>query len=199
MQKSTLQCKSKTSNANCLLIVGVFPRSCIGAEKIDGIKLFGEMIHLFLSKKARFQFNQRSQNSRFKFQETSSSEWKSISKILKRGQTRGVCFNFRKFLPGIQQSEISSRESGPLWTSHPINHCTLKSKMASMLLQTMVAFKDISEILLTSLSSRHFITRQSYAFRLIIKNEDLAKHLCISQLKLRPPDPRDLAGNLTLA
>lgn len=65
------------------------------------------MIHLFLSKKARFQFNQRSQNSRFKFQETSSNEWKSISEILKRGQPRGVYFNFRKFLPGIQQFKIS--------------------------------------------------------------------------------------------
>ena len=142
------------------------------------------MIHLFLIKKARFQFNQ-TQNSRFKFQETSSSEWKSISKILKRGQPRGVYFNFRKFLLGIQQSENSSRESGPLRTSHSINHCTLKSKMASILLEAMVAFKDISAIF----SWRHFIIRQSYAFRLIIKNEDLAKHLCISQLKLRPPDP----------
>ena len=67
----------------------------------------------------------------------------------KKRQPRGVYFNFRKFLPGIQQSEISSRESGPLWTSHPINHCTLKSKMASILLEVMVAFKDISAILPT--------------------------------------------------
>ena len=117
----------------------------------------------------------------------------------KKGQPRGVYFNFRKFLPGIQQSEISSRESGPLWTSHPINHCTLKSKMASILLEVMAVFKDISAILPTSLSSRHVIIRQSYAFRLIVKNEDLAKHLCISQSKLRPPDPWNLAGNLTLA
>ena len=76
------------------------------------------MIHFFLIKKARFQFNQ-TQNSRFKFQETSSSEWKSISKILKRGQPRRVYFNFRKFLLGIQQSENSSRESGPLWPVIP--------------------------------------------------------------------------------
>ena len=60
--------------------------------------------------------------------------------------------------------------------------------MASILLEAMVAFKDISAIF----SSRHFIIRQSYAFRLIIKNEDLAKHLCISQLKLRPRDPLEL-------
>ena len=71
--------------------------------------------------------------------------------------------------------------------------------MASMLLEAMVAFKDIDTILPTSLSSTLFIIRQSSAFRLIIKSGDLAKHLCISQLKLRSPDPRDLAGNLTLA
>ena len=64
--------------------------------------------------------------------------------------------------------------------------------MAAVLLEAIVTFKDISSILPTSLSSRHFIIRQSYTFRLIIKSEDLAKHLCISQLKLRPPDPWDL-------
>ena len=67
----------------------------------------------------------------------------------KKEQPRGVYFNFRKFLFGIQQSENSSRKSGPLWTSHSINHCTLKSKMASILLEVMVAFKDISAILPT--------------------------------------------------
>ena len=157
------------------------------------------MFHLFLSKKARFQFNQ-TQNSRFKFQETSSSEWKSISKILKRGQPRRVYFNFRKFLLGIQQSENSSRESGPLWTSHSINHCTLKSKMASILLEAMVAFKDISAILLTSLSSRHFIIRQSYAFSSDYKEWRSCQTLMHQSIETPAPRLLELVGgNLTLA
>ena len=41
----------------------------------------------------------------------------------------------------------------------------------------MLAFKNISAFLPTRLPSRLFIIRQSSAFRLILKNRDLAKHL----------------------
>ena len=41
----------------------------------------------------------------------------------------------------------------------------------------MLAFKNISAILPTRLPSRLFIIRQSSAFRLILKNRGLAKHL----------------------
>ena len=107
----------------------------------------------------------------------------------KKGNLAVYTLIFENFFPEFNSPRFPAGSLNPFWTSHPINHCTLKSKMASILLEVMVAFKDISAILPTSLSSRHFIIRQSYAFRLIIKNEDLAKHLSLMHQSIETPAP----------
>ena len=97
-------------------LLGFFLRTFIGTEKIDGTKLIRRNDSLFLSKKACFQFNQR-QNSRSKFQETSSSEWKSISKILKKGNLAVYTLIFENFFPEFNSPRFpagSLDPSGPV-------------------------------------------------------------------------------------
>ena len=111
-------------------LLGFFPRTCIGAEKIDGTKLIRRNDSLFLSKKACFQFNQ-SQNSWFKFQETSSSEWRSISKILKKGNLAVYTLIFENFFPEFNSLRFKAGSldpSGPVIPSI-IAHWNLKWRL----------------------------------------------------------------------
>ena len=108
--------KAKHLMLTVFRLLGFFLRTCIGAEKIDGTKLIRSNDSLFLSNKACFQFNQ-SQNSRFKFQKTSSSEWKSISKILKKGNLAVYTLIFENFFPEFNSPRFpagSLDPSGPV-------------------------------------------------------------------------------------
>ena len=108
IQKSSLQCKNKTSNVqmsfDCFFFVSEnMHRS---GNNVWHKIIFGESFN-FKLKKPRFPFNlQRSQNFRSEFQAASSGEWDSISEILKREQPR------EEFSLGIPKfSSIFSRNS----------------------------------------------------------------------------------------